>query len=203
MSQASKVREHVDECTRELGAQLYLEGSTYGLNRDTSGGGGAVAVVQEGVVCAWTTELSLRRTVKSVFFRFGEILSVDEEFGVDSRNTKLQALLITTVQGDFRLSVTRKQLGELRTATLTIMAGMSGEVPSSSSGTVRAAAPPAPPPPAPVVRDSSPPPPPAAVPPQWAADPHGRYEVRYWNGSEWTEHVSTSGKQAVDPVSPG
>lgn len=28
----------------------------------------------------------------------------------------------------------------------------------------------------------------------------GRFELRYWNGAEWTEHVSTQGTTSVDPV---
>lgn len=35
---------------------------------------------------------------------------------------------------------------------------------------------------------------------QWSSDPYGRYELRYYDGSAWTQHVSTSGVQASDPV---
>ena len=42
--------------------------------------------------------------------------------------------------------------------------------------------------------------PPPASPPAWAPDPHGRYELRYWDGTAWTEHVSRGGVQATDPV---
>ncbi|MDP2290444.1 MAG: hypothetical protein Q8M22_04605 [Actinomycetota bacterium] len=31
-------------------------------------------------------------------------------------------------------------------------------------------------------------------------DPYGRYQQRYWNGSEFTEHVATNGVQQVDPL---
>jgi hypothetical protein len=53
--------------------------------------------------------------------------------------------------------------------------------------------------------------PPAAEPPAaepasgqvapagWYADPSGRFELRYWDGSQWTEHVSRSGQQYTDP----
>lgn len=34
----------------------------------------------------------------------------------------------------------------------------------------------------------------------WYADPYGRYQQRYWDGSAWTEHVSTNGAQTVDPL---
>jgi len=37
------------------------------------------------------------------------------------------------------------------------------------------------------------------VPAMWAKDPSGRFELRYWNGSKWTEHVSTGGRQSIDP----
>jgi hypothetical protein len=40
----------------------------------------------------------------------------------------------------------------------------------------------------------------AATPPaDWYADPSGRFELRYWNGREWTEHVARGGRQSVDP----
>jgi hypothetical protein len=37
------------------------------------------------------------------------------------------------------------------------------------------------------------------VPARWAKDPSSRFELRYWNGSAWTEHVSTGGVQSIDP----
>jgi len=37
------------------------------------------------------------------------------------------------------------------------------------------------------------------VPANWYADPSGRFELRYWNGTEWTEHVARSGQQFTDP----
>jgi hypothetical protein len=38
-----------------------------------------------------------------------------------------------------------------------------------------------------------------AVPAGWYADPAGRFELRYWDGSAWTEHVSRAGQQFTDP----
>ncbi|MGI8663131.1 MAG: phospholipid scramblase-related protein [Acidimicrobiales bacterium] len=35
--------------------------------------------------------------------------------------------------------------------------------------------------------------------PDWYPDPFGRHELRYYDGAKWTEHVSSHGKQAVDP----
>jgi hypothetical protein len=37
-------------------------------------------------------------------------------------------------------------------------------------------------------------------PPGWHPDPFGRAALRYWDGARWTEHVSTAGRTAVDPV---
>ncbi|MBV1893538.1 MAG: DUF2510 domain-containing protein [Ilumatobacteraceae bacterium] len=39
----------------------------------------------------------------------------------------------------------------------------------------------------------------AAVPAGWYADPSGRFELRYWDGASWTEHVSRAGQQFTDP----
>jgi len=37
-----------------------------------------------------------------------------------------------------------------------------------------------------------------AVPAGWYADPAGRFELRYWDGGTWTEHVSRAGQQFTD-----
>ena len=34
----------------------------------------------------------------------------------------------------------------------------------------------------------------------WFNDPYGRFQLRYWDGSAWTAHVSTNGVQQVDPL---
>ena len=39
----------------------------------------------------------------------------------------------------------------------------------------------------------------AVAPAAWYPDPSGRFELRYWNGSAWTEHVSRNGQQFTDP----
>ena len=39
----------------------------------------------------------------------------------------------------------------------------------------------------------------SAAPAGWYADPSSRYELRYWDGTQWTEHVSRSGQQFTDP----
>jgi hypothetical protein len=40
----------------------------------------------------------------------------------------------------------------------------------------------------------------ATGPAGWFADPGRRHELRYWDGQQWTEHVSDRGTQGVDPV---
>jgi Protein of unknown function (DUF2510) len=39
----------------------------------------------------------------------------------------------------------------------------------------------------------------SAVPAGWYADPAARFELRYWDGNTWTEHVSRAGQQFTDP----
>jgi uncharacterized protein YxjI len=36
----------------------------------------------------------------------------------------------------------------------------------------------------------------------WYADPTGRYEQRYWDGTAWTGHVVSAGTESTDPVAP-
>jgi uncharacterized protein (AIM24 family) len=38
--------------------------------------------------------------------------------------------------------------------------------------------------------------------PSWHPDPTGRHELRYWDGSAWTDHVADRGVQAMDPLIP-
>jgi hypothetical protein len=40
---------------------------------------------------------------------------------------------------------------------------------------------------------------PSGPAPQWAGDPSGRHQQRYWDGARWTEHVSDGGVTSVDP----
>jgi hypothetical protein len=54
------------------------------------------------------------------------------------------------------------------------------------------AAPPAPSAPVPAA--------PSAPPAGWHPDPSRRHEQRYWNGSAWTEHVSSRGVSGIDPL---
>lgn len=41
------------------------------------------------------------------------------------------------------------------------------------------------------------------TPAAWHPDPGGRHELRYWNGTEWTEHVSDAGVTGIDPPPTG
>ncbi|HWC09610.1 MAG TPA: phospholipid scramblase-related protein [Acidimicrobiales bacterium] len=34
--------------------------------------------------------------------------------------------------------------------------------------------------------------------PDWYPDPYGRHELRYFDGTEWTEHVASHGRQSTD-----
>jgi uncharacterized protein YxjI len=38
------------------------------------------------------------------------------------------------------------------------------------------------------------------IPAGWHPDPTGKFEQRYWDGSNWTDHVATQGQQGVDPI---
>jgi len=39
-----------------------------------------------------------------------------------------------------------------------------------------------------------------AAPPAWLPDPLGRFDLRWWDGRLWTEHVTRGGETAVDPI---
>jgi hypothetical protein len=43
-------------------------------------------------------------------------------------------------------------------------------------------------------------PPPPSTPRSWLADPSGRHELRYWDGTKYTEHVADAGQISVDPL---
>ncbi len=43
-------------------------------------------------------------------------------------------------------------------------------------------------------------PPPDEEEAAWLADPTGRHEHRYWNGSRWTKHVADAGERTTDPL---
>lgn len=70
-------------------------------------------------------------------------------------------------------------------------APMSGPNLGSTADSPASIPPPPPPPPPPGVE---------ARPPDWAPDPTARHELRYWDGVQWTAHVSDNGVQATDEV---
>lgn len=39
-----------------------------------------------------------------------------------------------------------------------------------------------------------------STPANWHPDPTGRHQHRYWDGQQWTDHVSDNGAQSLDPV---
>ncbi|MCU1389001.1 MAG: hypothetical protein JWL72_2339 [Ilumatobacteraceae bacterium] len=42
----------------------------------------------------------------------------------------------------------------------------------------------------------------STTPANWHPDPVGRHQLRYWDGANWTEHVSDNGVAGVDPMQP-
>lgn len=39
-------------------------------------------------------------------------------------------------------------------------------------------------------------------PPAWYPDPAGRHQLRYWDGSAWTDYAADDGIQIMDPITP-
>lgn len=46
------------------------------------------------------------------------------------------------------------------------------------------------------------PPPVSTVPAQWAADPGGGHQWRWWDGVAWTDQVADDGVASTDPLPP-
>jgi hypothetical protein len=40
------------------------------------------------------------------------------------------------------------------------------------------------------------------VPAEWHPDPLARHELRYWDGTRWTDHVSDHGHQSIESAAP-
>jgi hypothetical protein len=51
-----------------------------------------------------------------------------------------------------------------------------------------------------VVRRSSSRPATTGSPPGWRSDPTGRHQLRYWDGTHWSDHVADRGEQSTDPI---
>ncbi len=81
--------------------------------------------------------------------------------------------IVTTFDGRFCAFLRRATNPDVATGSVTTVATSVGAVTSTSPG--------------------------PAVPAGWYADPSGRFELRYWNGTEWTEHVARAGQQFTDP----
>ena len=88
--------------------------------------------------------------------------------------------ITTTADGRF-CAFLRRPVAQRTTATPTV----SASTPAVSADTGYAAA---------TTTNASP-----TVPAAWYKDPSGRYEMRYWNGTAWTEHVARGGQQFTDP----
>jgi uncharacterized protein YxjI len=41
---------------------------------------------------------------------------------------------------------------------------------------------------------------PEQSPAAWYPDPFGRHELRYWDGAQWSHHVTSRGRQGIDPL---
>ncbi len=54
--------------------------------------------------------------------------------------------------------------------------------------------------PSPEIETAQPNEPAPGVPASWIADPSKRHELRYWDGKQWTEHVSDAGTTSIDPL---
>jgi len=89
-----------------------------------------------------------------------------------------------------------------------VLSGLPGAHQSGASYAAPAAVPPPPvgvgaavppPPGAPAAGASYPAPSNTAA--AWLPDPAGHHELRYWNGSSWTEHVSDQGSSGTDTLS--
>jgi len=73
------------------------------------------------------------------------------------------------------------------------------EIPVVATGAAVAAEPSPAPAPEPAPAPAPEPAPVVTTPAGWYPDPSGRFELRYWDGTQWTEHVARQGQQFTDP----
>lgn len=102
----------------------------------------------------------------------------------DDRETAVELIRRLRSRGDITESVGRE--------IDTLLASMPSPVARQSWGAPVATGPPAAP--QPVVPQAA-----SASVGEWRRDPYGRHEQRFWNGTAWTDHVSTGGNQTTDP----
>ncbi len=127
-------------------------------------------------------ELSLNLQQQSLLLSELRVHLNDE----DDRETAIELIKRLRSRGDITESVGRE--------IDALLASMPAPASRQSWGAPAGAAPAA----APVERAPVQTPPAAASGGEWRRDPYGRYEQRFWNGTAWTDHVSTGGRQATD-----
>lgn len=115
------------------------------------------------------------------------------------KKNKIAMLLVSTRNGDVAVFQTEKMTALELKGKLT---PVSSQI-NRAQGQAQVVAPqeqeatPSAPVPPPAPQASTPPPPPPSTPAGWLNDPVGDHEHRYWDGSKWTEHVSTDGQQST------
>jgi hypothetical protein len=95
----------------------------------------------------------------------------------------------TGAPSDAATTATAATAAVAATAAATPVVDAPAPAPAPAAEPMAAAAPAAAPAPAPA----------DAVPAGWYPDPSSRFELRYWDGTRWTEHVSRGGQQSTDP----
>jgi hypothetical protein len=110
---------------------------------------------------------------------------------------------IVTTGGDITAFLSRTASAGSATATPAVEAAPTAAAEPAGWAVAPEPAPAAQPEPTPAVQPQAAPaaaaPATPAVPANWYADPSGRFELRYWDGNAWTEHVSRAGQQYTDP----
>jgi hypothetical protein len=93
------------------------------------------------------------------------------------------ALAIVNSRGRGRLAAANSELAYLRPENFRLQQWIAG-----LSGSPIPAAP------------TSGPPTDSSIPPQWHVDPARRHELRFWDGTKWSDQVSDHGVTATDPL---
>jgi hypothetical protein len=132
-----------------------------------------------------SSDLSFRDQAQVVLALRGHLQDEDE------RDTARELLVDLRRRQDIAESVAR-DVDELLASIPAAQSPPSGTTPSWTSPTTKTAEPAAAPEPAPSAS--------GAAAPAWYPDPTRRHEQRYWDGTRWTEHVSTRGQPTVDAV---